>query len=100
MNLNIIVKNIALVLCKIWFRLEIRGRENIPSSGAFILASNHTSFLDPVVLASACPRQLSFMARHDLLTIPIFGAFIRALGSFPIRRGTSDVASLKESLRT
>ena len=99
MILYIIVIKLLFVLSKILFRLEISGRENIPGKNGFILASNHSSFLDPPVLAASCPRQLSSMARHDLFTVPIFGAFIRALGSFPIRRGSSDVRSLKEGLR-
>lgn len=86
------------VFCKIIFRLEAKGRENIPRAGGFIIASNHTSYLDPVVLAASCGRQLNFMARHDLFTIPLFGAFIRSLGSFPIRRNAVDITSIKEAL--
>jgi 1-acyl-sn-glycerol-3-phosphate acyltransferase len=88
----------ALILCKILFRLQAKGRENIPSSGGFIIAANHTSFLDPVVLAVSCPRRLNFMARHDLFTIPLFGAFIRSVRAFPVRRDAADIAGLKEAL--
>ena len=75
-------KYFALALVKIFFRLEVKGRDNIPRTGGFILASNHASYLDPIVLAAACPRVLNFMARHDLFVIPVFGAFIRAVGAF------------------
>ena len=94
-----IVSSLAFILCKILFRLEAKGRDNIPKSGGFILAGNHSSYLDPVVLAAMCPRQLNFMARHDLFTIPIFGPFIRSLGAFPLRRGFVDITSIKEGLR-
>ena len=69
MILYTIRKNLAFVLSKILFRLEIKGRENIPKVGGFILASNHTSFLDPVVIAASSPRYLSYMARHDLFDV-------------------------------
>lgn len=84
---------------KILFRLEVEGGRNIPHTGSFILASNHASYLDPVVLACACPRQLNFMTRHDLFTIPILGSLIRSVGAFPLRRNFADIASLKEALR-
>ena len=84
---------------KIIFRLEVRGINVIPRTGGFILASNHASYLDPIVLGAACPRQLNFMARHDLFAIPIFGAFIRNVGAFPLRRNSADITSIKEALR-
>ena len=91
---------LSLIFFKILFRLEAKGKENIPRIGGFILASNHSSYLDPVLLAvSSCPRQLNFMARHDLFTIPIFGAFIRNARAFPVKRDSADIAGIKESLR-
>ena len=90
---------LALIFSKIVFRLEIKGRENIPKAGGFILASNHASYLDPAVLAAACPRRLDFMARHDLFSIPLFGLIIRALGAFPLKRGTADISSIKQALK-
>lgn len=90
---------LALLFLRFFFRLEVKGRENLPGAGGFVLASNHASYLDPVVLGVACPRQLNFMARHDLFNIPIFGTFIRNVGTFPVRRNFADIASIKEALR-
>ena len=84
MTLYRISRILLLLLLKIFFRLEVKGRENIPHADGFILASNHLSYLDPTVLGVACPRPLNFMARHDLFAIPIFGAFIRSVGAIPI----------------
>ncbi len=94
-----ITKFLATFFVKILFRLEVKGRENVPRSGGFILASNHVSYLDPVVLAVACPRKLNFMARHDLFIKPIFGSFIHSVGAFPLKRNSADIASIKEALR-
>ncbi len=90
---------LLIPLFRIIFRLEVKGSDNFPRAGGFILASNHVSYLDPIVLGVACPRQLNFMARHDLFTIPIFGAFIRSVGAFPLRRNSADIVSIKEALR-
>ena len=97
--LNRITRLLAFWFFKCFCRLEVKGRDNIPRVGGFILASNHVSFLDPPLVAGACPRQLNFMARDDLFTIPIFGAFIRAAGSFPVRRDSTTIASIKQALR-
>ena len=93
-----IVRALALIFCKILFRLQAKGIEFIPGVSGFILASNHVSYLDPVVVSVSCPRQLNFMARHDLFTIPIFGTFIRNLRAFPVRRDVADITSLKQAL--
>ncbi len=94
-----ITRFLAFLFLKIICRLEVEGKRNLPCAGGFILASNHVSYLDPVALAAACPRQLNFMARHNLFTIPIFGGFIRRVGAFPLRRNFADIASIKEALR-
>jgi len=99
MTLYRICRVLLLFLLKSFFRLEVKGRENLPRAGGFILASNHLSYLDPTVLGAASPRPLHFMARHDLFEIPIFGAFIRNVGAFPVRRNFADIAGIKEALR-
>jgi 1-acyl-sn-glycerol-3-phosphate acyltransferase len=98
MTLYWISRFLLILFLKFFFRLEVKGRGNIPKSGGFILASNHASYLDPAVLGAACSRHLNFMARHGLFTIPIFGAFIRHVGAFPLRRNSADIASIKEAL--
>ena len=88
----------GFILIKLLFRLEVRGRENIPPSGAFILASNHVSYLDPVVLGVASSRPLYFMARSSLFTYPGFGWLIRNLNAFPTRRDEADPSSIRTAL--
>jgi len=94
-----LLRPLAILLCKILFRIQIKGRENIPKKGGFILASNHLSYLDPVVLGVASPRKLNFMARDDLFDVPIFGSFIRSLGAFPVKRNSPDISAFKETFK-
>lgn len=68
----------------------VKGREHIPVSGGFILVSNHASLFDPPILAIASPRQMTYIAKIELFTNPLFGWFIRKLGAYPIRRGVGD----------
>ncbi len=81
------------------FPIKTEGTENVPRSGAFILAVNHKSNLDPCVAAITCPRQLTFMAKAELFKNKLFGGLIRRLGAFPIKRGTGDMAAIKTAVK-
>lgn len=80
------------------FRLEIKGRENLPKDKGAIVAINHRSNWDAVVLAATAPRQLGFMAKAELFKNKISAAFFRALGSFPVQRGKGDISAVKAAL--
>lgn len=85
-------------LLYIFFGLRISGAEYIPRSGALILAANHMSNFDPPVLGAVFSRRLNFVAKEELFRNRIFGAFLRQLGAFPLRRGGADAASIKEAV--
>jgi 1-acyl-sn-glycerol-3-phosphate acyltransferase len=94
-----IVRPIVTLLVKLLFRLEVSGRQYLPARGGFILASNHLSYLDPVVLGVASPRKLNFMAKRDLFTNRLFSAFIGALGAIPLKRNHADLSALRGGLQ-
>jgi 1-acyl-sn-glycerol-3-phosphate acyltransferase len=78
-------------------RIIIKGEENIPSSGPAVLAANHVSNWDPVVLAcSVRPRIIHFMAKGELFVIPVLGKLFPLLQCFPVQRGRMD----RDALRT
>lgn len=83
---------------KIWLRLEIHGRENIPQAGPVVLAANHLSLLDPPVLGAASNRKAHFMAKSELFKPAFFGWIIKNLGVFPVHRGAADRAAIKTGL--
>ena len=81
------------------FPYSIRGLEHLPRQGPCILASNHESYLDPVVLGSAVPRRISFMAKESLFAHPVLGWILRHLDAFPVKRGEADIGALRQALR-
>lgn len=96
--LFIICRFLSFLAIKLIFPLKVYGREHIPKTGGFILASNHASYLDPVVLGVVCPRHLHFMARHDLFGNFLSAWFLSGLHAFPVKRSSADISALKKAM--
>lgn len=84
-------------LARALFRATIVGRKNVPKSGAVILASNHLSFIDSVVITLFAPRPVSFLAKDTYFTgtgIKGFASrtFFRGIGAIPVSRGAGQAA--------
>jgi 1-acyl-sn-glycerol-3-phosphate acyltransferase len=94
---------ISVVFLKMFFRAynrwEVTGRENIPDTGGVLLIANHTSYADPPVIGTACPRPVNFMAKAELFEVPVLSAFIRRTHAFPVRRGGADRTALRRGMR-
>ena len=99
MNFYRLAVNIVGSVLKVFILFKTKGRENIPADGAFLLCSNHTSAIDPVLLAAGCKRQLTFMAKEELFKVFLLGHLIKALGAFPIKRGRGDAAAVMATLK-
>jgi 1-acyl-sn-glycerol-3-phosphate acyltransferase len=93
-----VMKPLAFVALRILCRAEGRGMEHVPATGALLLVANHSSFLDPPLVGSIAPRELTFLAKADLFRIPLFGALIHGLNARPLRREGSDPAALRAAL--
>ena len=86
---------ICTVTTKLLFEVRSFGHDNVPREGGVILAVNHASYLDPVVVGCALARPIHFMARTTLFR-SAFGVLIRALNAFPVERGSGDSKALRE----
>jgi 1-acyl-sn-glycerol-3-phosphate acyltransferase len=71
-------------LFRVLFTYECVGEENVPAQGGAVVAANHPSYLDPVLLSLRTARPIRFMAWDALFRIPILGTLIRAFGAFPV----------------
>lgn len=82
------------------FRLRSRNPERIPKSGRLIVAANHTSYLDPVVLGTVFPRQIRFLMLKSIYDRLACKWFCVATGAIPIDRDKpSDLHAMKAALR-
>jgi 1-acyl-sn-glycerol-3-phosphate acyltransferase len=93
-----IVKLLAVLAFKLFVRLEVRGAENVPDTGAFVFASNHQSNLDPFLLGAATRRKLAYFAKAELFRYRIGAFLLRKLNAFPVRRGGRDRDAINRSI--
>ncbi len=93
--LQTIARNAGAVL----FRYRPHGLHNIPPTGGVILACNHQSYLDPVIVSAGLTRSVTFMARDSLFKVAPFRWLIESLNAFPVKRGAADMGAMKTSLR-
>lgn len=83
-------------------KIEIEGEENLPEDGPFVLAPNHYSEIDPLIVAVAVwrlGRAPRFMAKESLFRVPVLGWALRATGMIPVARA-STAAAAKQALDT
>lgn len=86
-------------------RPTVTGLENVPIDGPFIVASNHLSFLDSVIIQALMPRKVGFFAKAEYFTGTglkgkLMKSFFEGVGSIPVERGeqAASVAALKTLL--
>ena len=74
---------LSAVIYDMAFRGDIVGLENLPKSGAFLIASNHASHLDPPIIGSQVPRQMCFFARKTLWKPGLATWWLDMVGTIP-----------------
>ena len=89
--MNAFVRYTVMGIYKLFYNFKIEGWENVPEKEGVIIASNHRSYADPVILTMPMKRPVTYMAKEELFHNKIFGAFIRFLGAFPVKRGAGDM---------
>lgn len=91
-------KLIIFFLLKVFFRFEVRGRDAIPRDVSFILASNHLSNLDPLVLGAAVRPRLYFLAKQELFSNIFSSALLKNIGAIPLKRKRLDISALRTAI--
>jgi 1-acyl-sn-glycerol-3-phosphate acyltransferase len=72
------------------YRLEVVGAGRLPATGPLVLAPNHESVLDPIILGAAISRELRFVAKAELWRSRLLAWMLDGLGAIPIERGHND----------
>jgi 1-acyl-sn-glycerol-3-phosphate acyltransferase len=72
--------------------IKLEGGEKLPREGAFVIAPNHYTEIDPLIVAAAvwrAGRAPRFMAKDSLFSVPVLGWILRATGMVPVARASS-----------
>lgn len=92
-------RSLCKLLLVIGWRFRSIGAEHVPPDGAVIVAANHVSYFDPVVLGCGMGRPLTFLAKKELFAIPVLGRTIAWLGAYPTDRSAGGVAAVRAAIR-
>ncbi len=79
--------------------LKAHDQKKIPLQGGYIIACNHLSNLDPMLVGVASGRRLSFVAKKSLFKNWFVNFFLYQFGAFPVKRGSFDMQGIKEALK-
>lgn len=95
----------SVAICDVFFkyvyRARIYGVDNIPRKGPIIVAYNHVSYLDPPLVSYPIAQKRPFcgIGKKEVFDIPLFGAYLRHIGCFPVDRDKGDLGALRQCLR-
>jgi 1-acyl-sn-glycerol-3-phosphate acyltransferase len=82
-----------------FYQYRAWGRRNVPREGPVILASNHQSYFDPIIMGLGTPPMPAFaIARSTLFKHPVFTWLIESLNAIPVRQGESDLVAMRRSI--
>ncbi|WBY00186.1 MFS transporter [Ramlibacter tataouinensis] len=87
-----LLRFVAWFASRVVYRFKVRGDEHIPVQGAAILACNHVSFIDAVLLMAASPRPIYFVMDHRIFRFPVLGGLFRLARAIPIAPQKDDPA--------
>jgi 1-acyl-sn-glycerol-3-phosphate acyltransferase len=79
-----VLQPLTEALFRVLFSYECTGVDRLPAEGPAVVAANHPSYLDPVLLSLRVPRPIHFMAWDALFRVPLLGALLRAFGAIPV----------------
>ena len=90
-----LVRPVIHFLIKVVFKDQVVGLENIPKEGKFLVACNHVTAIDPVLIADRCPRTLHFMAKISLFKKAFPRWLLTTMNAFPVDRAGVDMKAIR-----
>ena len=94
-----VVRGAIYLWCKIYYRAQIIGLENIPKKEALIFCGNHRNYLDPPLMVATAKRQMRFLAKDELAQNPFLNFLGWAFDAIHVKRDEKDITAIKESLK-
>jgi len=93
-----IFKPLVWLLVKVLYRPTVIGKENLPKKGAYVLAGNHTKWIDPPTLVALNKKQIHFLAKEEMWH-NICLIVVKAMGCIPVNRKIHDHDALEAAYK-
>lgn len=93
-----IIRFLFLPWFKLFYMPKIKGKENLPESGNYVIVCNHFGKSDPIVILSMYKKKLYIMAKKEWFSTKLKAAFFTEFGAIPVDREKPDFASIKKCL--
>ncbi|MBN2879046.1 MAG: 1-acyl-sn-glycerol-3-phosphate acyltransferase [Clostridia bacterium] len=99
--INYIIRRLSIILLSVLSAIvyphRVYGRKNIPKNIPYLIYGNHISMIDPVFIITAfSSRNTFYMGKEELFKNPILSWYFRVMGGFPVKRGTADMAAIRQ----
>ena len=102
LSFHLVANRIAALFMKLLFecvaRVQVLRIGNANRDGGFLLASNHISHFDPLIISSVVHRKIDWMAMAEFFPYPVLGQFLRAVDAFPANRDRADRKTIRTAI--
>ncbi len=88
------------ILSHVMYKIKVTGREHIPLDGPILLAGNHVSFIDWLIISGACKRPARFVMHYRFFEIPLLKTFFRQAKVIPIAGRSQDESIMNTAFET
>lgn len=95
----VVIRSLVCWFTQAFTRMRIEGRENLPRTGAYVLAPVHRSYVDTPITACVTTRRIRFMGKQEVWKYRSVGWLVSSLGAFPVNRGHADREALLTCIR-
>jgi 1-acyl-sn-glycerol-3-phosphate acyltransferase len=93
------VRGVVYGICKVLFRVRISGQQQVPTTGAFIVAPSHRSYFDTPFVSFITRRRIRFMAKEELFASSFGARLFTALGGIPVTRGSASARTAVKAVQ-
>ncbi|MDQ6784626.1 MAG: 1-acyl-sn-glycerol-3-phosphate acyltransferase [Actinomycetota bacterium] len=88
-------RGVVEAVCRLVWRVQISGKENIPKTGGYVLAPVHRSIIDTLLCGCLTRRRLRFIGKDSVWRYAWAARFVTSLGGIPVHRGMPDREALR-----
>lgn len=92
-----VLRPFAWWMCRLLFKVEFHGVENIPDEGACLITPNHITYADPIWITIPIRRRVYYMAWDKPFEIPGLGFIMRSFGAFPVNLEAADASAQRSA---